>query len=346
MNKRLFRHIFHLQLTAMLFVSFFIFSLILLFDFAEIARKFPISNLEETAFAIKLSFLRTPNTFCEILHYIYFITATFTMWNLCHSHQITILKSSGRSPQQILYPFISCAFFISLVWLFLLHPLGQWSDRCYNKTVNPSFSSEMNCDIWIDYPKDNQIIFISGIVNNNIEGLHIYYLQEDHRIFAKNAEIRKNSWELRDVTVVKDGDVSDFDRLTLHNNISLNLLQILSSSPKKQDIYGLYKVYRIQHRDKVLLKAYELELHKLLANCANFILFALIAAVICFPINRYKTKTDVAVKMICIAVMLRFINNIFESMAYTGVLPVIVACWTVVLVLLCLAVSILVWNEA
>jgi lipopolysaccharide export LptBFGC system permease protein LptF len=50
--------------------------------------------------------------------------------------------------------------------------------------------------------------------------------------------------------------------------------------------------------------------------------------------------------MICTAVILRFVNNIFESMAHTGVLPVIPACWAVVLILLCLSVSVLVWNEA
>jgi lipopolysaccharide export system permease protein len=241
---------------------------------------------------------------------------------------------------------VSCAFFISLVWLFLLHPLGQWSQKCYDNAINPGVSNEINRDIWIDYPKDNQIIFIGSIIGNNIDGLHIYYLQEDHRIFAKKAEIQKKSWELKDVTVVKNGVIKNFDNFTIYNNISLNLLHILSSMPKKHDIYSLYKVYRIQRKDKVSLKSYELELHKHLANCANFILFALIAAVICFPINRYKTKTNVAIKMICVAVMLRFVNNIFESMAHTGVLPVMVACWTVVLILLCLAVSVLVWNEA
>ncbi|MDR0678163.1 MAG: LptF/LptG family permease, partial [Holosporaceae bacterium] len=105
MNKTLFKYIFKIQLKTMVFVSIAVFFLILLFDFAEVTRKYPISNMQETLFSIKLSLLRTPSIFCEILHYVYFITATFSLWNLCQSHQITIIKSSGRSPQQILYPF-------------------------------------------------------------------------------------------------------------------------------------------------------------------------------------------------------------------------------------------------
>ncbi|GHU11823.1 hypothetical protein FACS189449_04090 [Alphaproteobacteria bacterium] len=330
----------------MIFVSFLVFCLISLFDFAEITRKYPISNMEETMFAIKLSFLRAPNTFCEILHYIYFTTATFTLWNLSHSHQITILKASGRSPQQILYPFVCCAFFISILWLFVLHPLGQLSEKCYNQAIDTNANHEINQDIWIDYPKDNQMIFMSSIANNNIEGLYIYYSNCDYRIFAKKAKVQKDSWKLHDVTIMKNGTIKNLSDAIVHNNISNDLIYMLSVHPKKQDIYSLCRVYEIQTRDKVSLKLYELELHKLLANCVNFILFALIAAVICFPINRYKTKTNIAIEMICTAVVLRFANNVFESLARTGVLPVIPASWAVVLILLCLSISLLIWNEA
>ena len=45
---------------------------------------------------------------------------------------MTILKSTGRSPQQILYPFKFCVF-IAAFWLFILHLGGNYTKDIYNE---------------------------------------------------------------------------------------------------------------------------------------------------------------------------------------------------------------------
>lgn len=349
MNRTLFKYILNMQLKAMIFVSFFVFCLIFLFDFAEVTRKFPISSVAETAFAIKLSFLRVPITFFEILHYIYFITATFSLWNLCRSNQITILKSTGKSPQQILYPFVSFAFFIALIWLFIVQPVGKISESYYNKNVSSDIvKHDVNENIWIDYKKENKIIFVKKISNKMIEGLYVFNIKTNERIFAKQAIIKDDIWTLYDVTIINQNKVNNIqyvEKMMLLNNISYNLIKILAKPPKNHNIYQLYTIYSIQEYDKVLLGSYELELHKLLANCANFILFSLIAAIICFPINRYKTKTNIAIKVISSAIILRFLDNMLESLSYSGVVPVRLASWGAVLILIFISTAILVWRE-
>ena len=349
MNKTLFKYIFNMQLKAMIFVSFFVFCLIFLFDFAEVTRKFPISTIKDTAFAIKISFLRTPVTFCEILHCIYFITATFSLWDLCRSNQITILKSTGKSPQQILYPFVIFAFFIASIWLFIAHPLGQISEEYYNRNIalnNTEYN--INENVWIDYKKENKVIFIEKILDKNINGLHVFNTNTQERIFAKRAIIKNKLWILYDVTIINQSKINNIQhlkRMILFNNISHELIKTLARPPNKHNIYQLYKIYNIQEHDKVLLGSYELELHKMLANCANFILFSLIAAIICFPMNRYKTKTNIAIKVISSAIILRFVNSMLESLSHSGVLSVKLASWGVVLILILISTAILVWRE-
>jgi lipopolysaccharide export LptBFGC system permease protein LptF len=125
----------------------------------------------------------------------------------------------------------------------------------------------------------------------------------------------------------------------------MDLIDLLSKSPRKQNVFDLYKIYKIQDKDHVVLKEYELELHRLLANCFNFFLFALIAALICFPINRYKTKTNIAIKVIFASVFLRFAGNVFESMAYGGAVPTQFACWAIPIMSACISVAVLIWRE-
>jgi lipopolysaccharide export LptBFGC system permease protein LptF len=346
MNQTLFRYIFKMQLQATLFVSAFAFGLVLLFDFAEVMRKCPISNVGETFFAIKLALLRTPSTFCEVLHYVYFVSATFCFWNLCRTRQMTILKAIGLSPKRILYPFLSFAAFVGGAWLFALHPAGLLAERICEETVSPNASAENNRDVWIDCSKNDKTIFIKNVCGNEIEGLNIFNSKDGSRIFARRAFIEKKVWNLENVAIIKDDKIKIADAMQISNVVSSRLINLIAQSPKKQNIYRLYKIYKIQKEDGVTLALYELELHKLLVNFFNFFLFVLIAAVVCFPINRYKTKTGIAVKVIFTAVFLKFANNMLESLAHCGTVPPQFACWAILLALTCFSVALLIWREA
>ena len=348
MNKTLFKYIFEVQLKAMLFVSAFVFGLIFIFDFAEVMRRFPASSWQETLFVIKLSLLRTPITFCEVLGYVYFITATFSLWILCNSNQITIMKSAGKSPQQILYPFITFAFFIATLWLFVIHPLGQLSEEHYKRNIptNTSRSMDTNENIWINYNKEEQVIFIKKISDICLDRVHIFDLGKNFRLFAKHGTIEDKKWTLKDITSVdKNGRITNMSETVLQNSTSKDLIELLSKSPQYHNIYQLRNVYNIQEENGVILRTYELELHKLFAMYISFILFALIAAIICFPISRYKSKVNISIKVIAFAILLRFTNNLLESLVHSGVLFPLLAAWGAVLTLLLIAVSILIWRE-
>ena len=333
-------------MNVMFFAAFFIFSLILLFDFAEVTRKFPISNFEQIIFAIKLSLLRTPNTFCEILHYVYFISATFSLWHLSASNQMTILKSAGRSPMQILRPFVFFSVCMASVWLFILHPVGNYTEAVYNKLVKSQIQNA-NENIWIDYVRDNQLIFLRRIVKNHVDGMYLFDTRNNRRVFANSANINKNEWNLREIKIIdcNSDKITVAENMVIHNRISEKLIKLLTKKPKKHNIYSLFNVYSIQNNDKVGLQLYVFELHKLLANCMYFVLFALIAAAICFPINRYKTRTSIAVQLIIIAMFLRFLDNMADSLARTNVLDITLAAWAVVMCAFFVTIGILIWKE-
>lgn len=346
MKITLFKYIFKMQLKVMLFISLFMFCLILLFDFAEVARKFPISTIEQVLFSTKLSLLRTPSTFCEILHYIYFIAATFSMWHLCSSNQMTILKSVGHSPQQILCPFIMFAFCVSAIWLFILHPCGNFTEDIYNKLAK-SQAREANENIWMNCARNKRLVFIKQIVKNEIDGFCIFDFHKNKRIFAKQATLKKGKWNLRNVTIFDCNlnTIRSIDNLIVPSGVSNESMRLLKKPPRKHDVYSLRNVYFMKDNNQAELQPYKFELHKLLANCMHFILFALIAATICFPINRYKTRTGIIAQVIAIAMTLRFANNIAHSIACAGTIGVVLKAWAVVIAAIFIAIGILIWKE-
>lgn len=345
MNRTLFKYIFFMQFKAMIFVAFLVFGLIYLFDFIEVMRKFPIASLADVFLVLKLSLLKAPLTFCEVAHYVYFITATFSLWSLCNSQQLTIMKSIGKSPSQILFPFISFAFFLAACWLFILHPFSILTDEKYKSHISASPILKQNENVWIDCAKNNKLIFIEKIKDSYLSNLVVFNLNDEHRLLVGSAWMEGGKWILKDVNAVNRGKVRKRKLIRVKNFLSQDLIHLLSAIPKKSDIYSLYKIYMVQNKSQIELREYVFNFHKLLANCFTFILFALIAALICFPINRYRSKTNIAVRVIFYSIFIKFANNICEMFAMNGILSVALASWGIILILSLLSVSVLVWKE-
>lgn len=346
-NKTFFKYIFKMQLMSVIFISSAVFCLILLFDFAEMARKYPISTLAEACFALKLACLRSPYTLCEVMHYVYFIAATANLWSLCASHQLTVLKSTGQSPKQILKPFLIFATLLGACWLFVFHPLGLTAKRHYDCIINHSQYVDTNSNIWINNVEKKQVIFVNDIHQNLLSQLCIFSTENNDKLIAQSACVENSTWRLNNVTEIKNGDTYQHDQLTITRElISKDLVNMVAKHPKQHNVYSLSNVYDIEESTGASLQLYRLELHRLLANSASFIIFVLLAAVICFPINRYKAKTGVAIKVIFFSLLLRVCNNMCESFAYTEVISVGLACWATLLILLSLSIATLIWKEA
>lgn len=344
MKPTLFKYIFKMQMKTVFLVSLFFFGLIVVFDFAEASRRTPISTWNDFLLIMQISFFGALSTFAEIMHYLYFITATFSLWYLCNSRQITILKSSGQSPLQILYPFVSCAMTIAGLWLFAMHPAGLWGNHECQRLRYKSVD-EYNENIWIDYTKDNKLIFLKRLDGNRASDIYIFDTQNSSKIIADGAVMNNEDIDLNNGVEIADGSAKSFKNRRYNNKMNSKLIEIVSISPQKQSIYKLHSVYEIEKQNGVTLTKYEIALQQLLVNCFTFVLFAIIAAVICFPINRYNSKTNIVVKTIAIAVVMRFLNNIFEAMANSGVLSPFIASWIVVLVAMCISVAMLIWRE-
>lgn len=349
MKPTLFKYILKMQFLSMISISIFVFLIILLFDFAEASRKFPIENIADIGFALKISFLRTPSTFFEILHYIYFITATINLWNLCTSHQLTIIKAIGGSPQQILFPYFAFAIATGMFWLLIANPLSMECDKAYKEAIGSSETAFTNGNIWLDYKDSHKIIYISKIKNATTDSCfstgNVVIITEKDKIMAESASVHGDQWQLKNISIVNK-EVADFcESKIMSFNVSRDLIRVLILPAGGHTIYTLYDVYVVSEDNKVDLRTYKIALHKLLAHCFIFIVFALIAAVLCFPINRYKTKTNIAVKVIFISIIIKFAMHTFEAFASSGVLSVALACWSAPVFAFLLAFSLLIWRE-
>lgn len=347
MNKTFLKYFCRMQLHTMLLVAFSIAGFIFIFTFADTIRKIPTDADSPIFLCIYLSILRVPYTLCELLGYIYLIAATFSLWNLSQSHQITVLRSIGKSSRQILLPYFLLSCLIGILFVFVLHPLCIKTDKFadYQDKVYLSNSGLCSNSVWMNNTREKKLIYFGKLCGNTSENLYITDDSASKDTYAECAIISGEKWLLKNGYTYDNKSYTYFDEKLIDAPVETAEVELYSVSPQQCDIYALLRCLYSEKSYATDVSNYVLNLNKILSMGVHFFLFSIIAALVCLPLNRYKTKTFVSGSIIGAAILLRLLNNICESMGSSGVLSPSFGIWLPNLLAFFMASALLIWKE-
>lgn len=329
----------------MFLIASIVVSFVFIFTCADMMRRIPQSIDSPIFVCIYLSLLRIPYTCCDLFGYMYFISATFSLWSLSQNHEITVLKSIGKSSKQILVPFFFLASLIGVSYVFIIHPISVRIERFadYQDKAYLSKSLLYSRNLWM---RDvNNDIFIGQLAHNRMRHLLIRDIVSHDETFADSVDIVDRQWILKNGYNRVKGESKVFLEHTMEAPISHNELNLYSVPPHRCGIYTLLRCIYARKSYVTDLNGYVINLNKLLSTGVVFVLFSIIAALICLPLNRYKTKTFVSSSVACSAIVLHLFNNICESMGGNGALSPLICCWLPTIIALFLSVALLIWKE-
>lgn len=334
-----------MQIKIMLFVACFVIGFVFVFTFADMIRKIPTSANFPLGLCIYLSLLRTPYTCCELAGYIYLIAATFSLWNLSQSHEITVLKSIGKSSRQILVPYFFLSFLIGISFIFIVQPICVKIERFadYQDKIYLSKSTMYSNYVWMK--NKDEIIFMRKLWKTGISGLSITNYKTNEALYASSVKITADGWKLTDGYNYSDNKSEAFKEKTIGKVIGDEELEIYSVPPQRCSIYVLLHCLFSKKSYATDIAKYIINLNKILANGIIFFLFSMIAAIVCLPLNRYKTKTFVSSGVCGSAILLHLFSGICESMGNNGSLSPIVCLWIPMVVAFSLSLALLIWKE-
>lgn len=345
MKKTLLKYVIKSQARATCGISLFVFLLIYLFTYADVIRIAKYSNYE----MLVVSFYKSFDVFSMVINYIYFIAAVFTLWSLSKSHQLIIFKSSGKSPREILRPFMIFSVTMGMVWIFGIHNLGILSQRYVTQLgiKHSSVTKSQNSNIWMDF--NDTIIYANSVQNNILKNVKIYNLKNLESIFAQNAKIEDEDILLDEAFVFgHDCDGTNSNKLKNYkyrHGMKKDIFLMMMIRPQLMTFYELCKVIKMQLYNGMNCFMQLSELFKLLSTLLSFILFPLLAAVICFPLSRYKTKTYISSMTIFYVLLLRFCTNIIDVLCQKGIFmnPFIICFPTIAMI--SAAIGVIIWKE-
>jgi len=189
----------------------------------------------DTPFIIPLSLtaLYIPNLIVKLFPFIIFISSMWFLLNLRNSSDLLTLKVFGYSNFKIFFILALISFMFGWIVLFTINPITSTMMKYYEKTKS-QFSRDVDHLVAINknglWIKENindgyRIISADETRNNIIENVIIFDLDRDNniinKIYSKTANISKNEWDLKDVTINKFEDgIGSQDYLKEHSIVS------------------------------------------------------------------------------------------------------------------------------
>lgn len=334
--------------------------LILLFDFSELLRRVSSKPDIHMGIVMQMALLRLPQLCEQLLPFIVFFTAMFSLWRLSRYNEIAVVRAAGISVWQMLFPFIASALFIGFLDVGVINPIAAKMMERYeflNKTYfhrDKSGVSILEGGIWL-----RQITKVGPLVlrisridasKSHLSNITILEYKADdifkRRIDAKYGKLIEKGLELEQVWISKvDEPPKQLVSLLYPINITASSFQENNKPPAHLSFWSLLKYSQLMEKSGLSGLKYRLYWHALIARAFWLVAMILIAAIFSLRSPRQGGKTFLIVSGAAAGFTLYIIRDITYAMGQSSVLPVLLAAWAPTAISAMLGVAVLLHLE-
>lgn len=320
---------------------FCLFTIILLFDFAELQRRVGSKDISLTV-KLEMILLRAPHFIEQMLPFLVFIASLFIFWRMNRANELLIFRSIGISLWRIIFPISLTALMIGFIDLAAFNPLSSVMQKRYEK-LEKRYLSKTKEDVkvtttglWLSEKiGSNQVIYRADKVDlKNLILLNINIIVTDPnykfvtRFDAKTAQIQgnhlilKEGWETSAQQVAHSFEVKEIE--TSLNKSKIERMKVNRSIFSFWDLPSYIALLEASGLQSLKYKMYW---HSLLANTLWLATMVVLAAAFsCRPHRQGKTILILLSGLIS-GFFLYFIKDVTFALGVAGGLPPLIAAW-------------------
>jgi lipopolysaccharide export system permease protein len=367
MTRTLYLYILKKFLLTFLVVTLSISLLIAMINIFELLDQ--ISNQPVTFGQIFiLDILQIPGHIEEIAIFLVMLSSMITLFSLSIRSEITVMRSSGASLLQILYPIISGALLLGLFMVLVFNPLAIRASKKFTLMEQKLIERDVNNlldpqgGIWLKQPNmlvdDEEIIIRANKVyrkNLQMKDVNLWFFDRDHRFYkkidAKQMFLLDGYWDLENVVINDQDNINQHKpELKIITNLKADFItkKILNNF---EDV-ALFSVYDLPDlivnlKDSGFSpRKFVVYYYSLLIKPLLFVAVSLIAAF--FTINNVRNKNNIIlfVAGIAVGLVLYISFIIINAFGSSGLIPTFLATWMVAIITLSISVLLIFRKEA
>lgn len=344
------------------FLAFFtlMIGLIVLFEFVEMIRRGASVEAVTPAVALQLTLLKVPELSQQLFHFAVLFSAMTTFAMMTRSRELVVIRASGVSAWQFIFPVAVVAVAIGFAKVGLLNPVGAAMFSEYRQLEARYFHNRESTlelsggGIWLRQadPNGSSVIFAKDAepANGRLRDVTVFvYDKQDvfkARVDAADAILRDGYWQLDEVLLT---DRSEATRAISHFSLATELtpekIEESFADPETISFWDLPAFIRTLEDNGFSTLRHRLYFNIELAQPLLMAAMVLFAAA--FSVRR--TARTGMLKLIVAGTVTGFLlfvaTDIVRALGYSSSLPVALAAWSPTMVSLFLSTGMLLHLE-
>ncbi len=352
MGKTLHIYIARCIIKSLLIAFLIVTAIIMLVDFVESSRNLDSDTQISSLNLLYLTLLKAPKLIEQTIPFIVLFGVMGALYGMNRRSELIVIRAAGLSAWKFLRPALYVTGALGILWSTALNPLAvKLTDKHADLSAlwGASLHSNDGGQVWLRDGNETQQIVIFArdlkIDEKTILSPTFYILQLSpdgtseftRRFDAKSAElITKGYWQLNDaVETAHRKPPKNHTVITLQTNITLDDLQNQTAQVSNPSFWHIPAAITANQRAGFSTRHLRMQFNSLLALPVTLIAMTFIAAGVSMHLAREGGSLRLLITGSIIGFGVYFMDNVIKAFGEVAILPVLLASWTIpVLILL------------
>jgi lipopolysaccharide export system permease protein len=338
-------------------------AIIYLFDTVELLRR--AANKEvPLSIVLLMGLYKLPEVGQLLFPFAILFGAMFTFWQLTRRHELVIMRSSGLSAWQFIFPVILTALFIGVFKITAINPLGALLLNQY-KTMETQYISRKSSAIslseqglWLRQEngqgsnKGTAILHAEKIKMPDwkLRRVVVFFFDPennfDRRIDAREADLDSGQWTFKRAVINGHQDTPEkADLISMDTNLTRTDIETGFLSPETISFWKLRSYTKVLEETGFNSTALKIYFQNLLAEPLLYMAMIVLAASVSLRPPRLRGSAFLILTGIVIGFFVFFISSFLQAMGASGQIPIFVAAWFPAIICFLLGVFALTLTE-
>jgi len=316
----------------------------------------------------EMAILQVPAFLEDIAMFLIMLSVMITLFNFCSKSEITVMRVSGMSLWQILFPIIVSSFVIGILFILFFNPLNIVATKKYmvlqqnfTKFEKPSDILSPKSGIWLrqkNLVKNHEEIVIraSSINKKTLElsDINLWFFDSEGRFYqkidAKNMILHDDYWQLNDIIANNDFNINrklpDFKVLTnLQSHFIAQKIINNFEDAKSFSVFDLPRLIYDLEESGFSSRKFRVYYYSLLNKPLIFIAAVLIACFFSLNSSRNKNNIIYIVAGIMFGLILYISLSVVQAFGSSGIIPPFAATWVISVITISLSILLVFRKE-
>ncbi len=337
-------------------------ALIFTVDILELLRRSSGRDGIALGLVFKMAGFKLPYTAEKILPFAVLFASMASLYKLTRAQELVVARAAGVSVWQFLLPFVAIAFIMGCLQVALFNPLGSTLLAKYNALEDKKLQGGMSRlsfgsnGLWFRQKEADgrYSIFHAKKLSANgttLENLMILRFSENRTFLSRydvtTADLTPNGWVLQNgwQSAPNQLPLALKDPVLFPATITRAELENSFAAPQTLSVWSLPSFITLLESAGFSATRHRLHLQTLLLTPFLYTGMVLIAAIFSLRLPRRGRALKMLVGGIATGFLLYFISDLVAALGLSDRLPVFLAVWTPIIVVLLCAISVLLEQE-